>query len=315
MSAGIIYPNTCDPVREYHPISISFGPVEKLEVGDTLHFMVGQVFGKGEAGMLENSDRLKGLIETNYKTPKPPPNPPLKIITSMHAVTLNWEPQEGDVNPELYTDQNRLDYIDEPFEGYRVYKSTHSIYGPWTLLQEYDVANNERQGDIGISREYTDQGLLNNIEYYYSVTAFSKPDRYYPSLETSIAVNAIEVTPGPAAPEKVGKVAVVPNPYRSDISYSEYNPPWETGTGKGNRWVEQDRRIQFINLPTPCEIRIYTLAGDLIQTIQHSNPDRGFADWNLTSKVGQTVASGIYLFSVEDDKNGETQVGKFVIIK
>ena len=79
--------------------------------------------------------------------------------------------------------------------------------------------------------------------------------------------------------------------------------------------MEQDRRIQFINIPTPCEIRIYTLAGDLIQSIQHTNPDRGFADWNLTSNVGQTVASGIYLFSVEDKNNDNIQVGKFVIIK
>ncbi len=315
MSTGTIFPNTCDMVRGSHHQLISFGPITTLDVGDTLHFMVAQLFGKGEKGMLENSDRLNGLIETNYKLPKPPPNPPLKITSSNHAVTLNWEALEGEVNPETYIDKNRLEYINNPFEGYRVYKSANSIYGPWTLLQEYDVPDNGIQGDIGISREYTDQGLLNNIEYYYTVTSFSKPDRYFPSLETSLSTNAIEVTPGHAAPETVGEVAVVPNPYRTDISYNEYIPPWEKGTGKGNRWVEQDRRIQFINIPTPCEIKIYSLAGDLIQTIQHTNPDRGFADWNLTSRVGQTVASGIYLFSVEDEKNGEIQVGKFVIIK
>jgi hypothetical protein len=315
ISTGTIYPATCDMIRGYHPVLISFGPIQTMDVGDTLHFMVAQLFGTGEEGMLENGNRLDGLIEANFKLPKPPPDPPLKITTGNHSVTLNWEALEGDINPETYIDQNRLENKNNPFEGYRVYKSGHSIYGPWTLLQEYDVSGNGIQGDVGISREYTDHGLLNNIEYYYTVTSFSKPDRYYPSLETSLSVNAIEVTPGPGAPETVGKVAVVPNPYRADISYNEYNPPWEKGTGMGNRWVEQDRRIQFVNIPTPCEIKIYTLAGDLIQTIQHDNPDRGFADWNLTSKVGQTVASGIYLFSVEDNKNGEIQVGKFIIIK
>jgi hypothetical protein len=315
MSAGTIFPNTCDIVRGYHPLLISFGPIEKMEVGDTLHFMVGEIFGKGEEGMLTNADRLNGLIETNYKLPKPPPDPPLKITTSNHAVTLNWEALQGEENPETYVDKNRLQNINDPFEGYRVYKSANSIYGPWTLLQEYDVPDNGIQGDIGLSRQYTDQGLLNNIEYYYTVTSFSKPDRYFPSLETSLSINAVEVTPGPAAPETVGRVAVVPNPYRADVSYNAYSPPWEKGTGKGNRWVEQDRRIQFINLPNPCEIKIYTLAGDLIQTLRHEDPERGFADWNLTSRVGQTVSSGIYLFSVEDKKNGEIQVGKFVIIK
>ena len=105
------------------------------------------------------------------------------------------------------------------------------------------------------------------------------------------------------------------NPYRADINYSEYNPPWERPGQGRQRWVEQDRKIQFINVPNPCEIKIYTLAGDLVQTIQHSDPERGFANWNLTSAVGQTVASGIFLFSVEDTKNGNIQVGKFVVIK
>jgi hypothetical protein len=79
--------------------------------------------------------------------------------------------------------------------------------------------------------------------------------------------------------------------------------------------MEQDRRIQFINLPERCEIRIYTLAGDLVNTLHHDDPNRGFEDWNLTSSVGQAISSGIYLFSVEDLKNGEVQVGKFVVIK
>jgi hypothetical protein len=35
----------------------------------------------------------------------------------------------------------------------------------------------------------------------------------------------------------------------------------------------------------------------------------------LISRNTQAVVSGIYLFCVEDKKTGETQVGKFVIIK
>jgi hypothetical protein len=79
-------------------------------------------------------------------------------------------------------------------------------------------------------------------------------------------------------------------------------------------WMEQDRRVQFINLPSPSTIKIYTLAGDVIRELKHNDPNRGFIDWNLTSSVGQTIASGIYMFSVQD-KNGSLQIGKFVIIK
>ena len=149
------------------------------------------------------------------------------------------------------------------------------------------------------------------------MVAFSKPDTVtnFPSQESTISGNAIAVTPGTAIPETVGKVAVVPNPYRGDVRYQDFNPPWEKPGGNRVRWTENDRRIQFINLPSPSEIKIYTMAGDLVETIQHNSLDKGFADWNLTSSIGQTVASGIYLFTVEDLRNGNTQVGKFVIIK
>jgi hypothetical protein len=234
-------------------------------------------------------------------------------------VTLKWDPLPGEVNPETFTDSLRDDFYTEPqpFEGYRVYKSSKGAYGPWTLLTEFDIAGNEHFSNTGIQRHYTDVGLLNNLEYWYSVTAFSKPvlSTGFASLESSINKNVVTVTPGTAVPETVGKVAVVPNPYRGDVYYNSYNPPWEK-PGQGRyRWVEQDRRIQFVNIPSPCEIKIYTLAGDLVQTLSHDNPEKGFTDWNLVSKVGQTIASGIYLFSCEHKENGKIQTGKFVVIK
>ena len=158
---------------------------------------------------------------------------------------------------------------------------------------------------------------MNNLEYYYSVTAFSKPDTSinFPSQESSLNANAKRVVPGTAPPQTVGEVAVVPNPYRGDIAYHSYNPPWEKPGGTRDLWMEQDRRIQFINLPANCEIKIYTLAGDYVETIKHNDPSKGYEDWSLTSSIGQAISSGIYLFTVEDMRTGEVQVGKFVMIK
>jgi hypothetical protein len=53
----------------------------------------------------------------------------------------------------------------------------------------------------------------------------------------------------------------------------------------------------------------------LVDTIYHNDPVQGYAGWNLTSNIGQAVASGIYLFTVKDHRSGEVQVGKFVILK
>lgn len=296
---------------------ISFGPMDVAK-GDTLHFYVALILGDGLKEVKQNAISLERLKKKNFQVPAPPPNPPLRVFTDANKVRLVWEPTE-EVNPETYFDPNRADGDTLPFEGYRVYKSTQSLNGPWKLLDEYDVPEDGHGHDIGLKYEYIDDGLLNNVEYYYAVTAFSKADNKlnWPSLETTIGDNAVTVVPGTAPPEKVGKVAVVPNPYRGDIDYNSYNPPWEKPPASRNFWMEQDRRVQFINLPRKCEIKIYTSAGKLVKTIDHNamGTTIGYHDWNLTSSVGQAISSGIYLFTVEDRNNGEVQVGKFVIIK
>jgi hypothetical protein len=103
---------------------------------------------------------------------------------------------------------------------------------------------------------------------------------------------------------------VYPNPYRIDAGYSA--KLYEEGGNYG-------RRIRFVNLPPRCTIRIYTLDGDLVQTVEHDRDenalDATYDEWDLISRNTQAVVSGIYLFSVEDRDTGENQVGKFVIIK
>ena len=246
-----------------------------------------------------------------------PPAPDYRVSTTSNTITLDWSIQPGGVNPEIYEDTLRVDNVAQPFEGYRVYKSNQGVGGPWTLLKEIDIPDNEFNSNTGLEYLYTDVGLVNNLEYYYTVTAFSKTDTvsFIPSQESGLTFNARAVTPGPAAPETVGQVAVVPNPYRADVRYQDFSPPWEkSGQGRGF-WIETDRRLQFINVPSPCIIKIYTLAGDLVESITHDDPNRGFADWNLTSSVGQAVAPGIYLFTVRDQRSGKVQVGKFVVLK
>ncbi|MBN1543175.1 hypothetical protein JW992_13615 [candidate division KSB1 bacterium] len=314
MSEGVIMQNQLESVGSQ--FIISFGPFD-LQVGDTLKFAVGELFGEGIDGVLDSDVIASWLKERNYRVPAPPPVPPLKITAESQQVLLNWQAENHEVNPETYQDDARADDEPQPFEGYRLYKSTQSENGPWTLLAEFDLPHNQWFNNTGLDYLYTDLGLLNNLEYFYTVTAFSKPDTVigFPSQESSKAKNARTVTPGPRPPAGVGSVAVVPNPYRGDIAYDSYNPAWEKPGGTRDRWMEQDRKIQFINLPARCEVKIYTLSGDLVHTIEHDHPDIGYENWNLTSTVGQSVASGIYLFTVEDRRGGDVQVGKFVVIK
>ncbi len=99
-----------------------------------------------------------------------------------------------------------------------------------------------------------------------------------------------------AAAAALDRVRVVPNPYIARAA-------WET--------VEGERRLEFVNLPGTATIRVYTLAGDLVQTLEHDGS--GTYVWNMLTSNGQGIAPGLYFYHVESEV-GE-RVGKFAVIK
>lgn len=94
-------------------------------------------------------------------------------------------------------------------------------------------------------------------------------------------------------------IHVVPNPYF--VRYS----------GLVERTAD-DNFLKFSGVPDVCTIRVYTLAGDLVRTLENPDGD-GMVEWDLLSSNGQQVASGIYLYHVESPY-GE-RLGRFAIIK
>ena len=77
-------------------------------------------------------------------------------------------------------------------------------------------------------------------------------------------------------------------------------------------------RVNFANLPQARNtIRIFTLDGDLVQTLVHDGTaDIGEASWNLVSRNGQEIVSGIYLYVVHSDDGGfDDHIGKFVVVR
>ncbi|HPI38830.1 MAG TPA: hypothetical protein PK397_12885, partial [Ignavibacteriaceae bacterium] len=74
-----------------------------------------------------------------------------------------------------------------------------------------------------------------------------------------------------------------------------------------------ERVLQFRNLPPQCTIRIYTLVGELIQTIQKDD-NGSIASWDLLTNEGQRIAYGVYIFHVDAPGIGE-KIGRFAVIK
>jgi len=102
------------------------------------------------------------------------------------------------------------------------------------------------------------------------------------------------------------KISVVPNPYLGGASWEKRNLNF---TGRG------ERKIDFINLPAKCEIRIYTMSGYLVKTLsKDSAPGDGALSWNLVSDDGMDIAYGIYVYHVKAEGIGE-HIGKFAVIK
>jgi hypothetical protein len=107
------------------------------------------------------------------------------------------------------------------------------------------------------------------------------------------------------AQKEMANIAVVPNPYVGAASWE----PLSTEVGRG------ERRVFFIHLPRECTIRIYTISGKLVQTLEHSGSIAdGQESWDLVSKDGMDIAYGVYIFHVDAPGIGE-QIGKFAIIK
>jgi hypothetical protein len=121
-------------------------------------------------------------------------------------------------------------------------------------------------------------------------------------------------------------VVVYPNPYRVEAR-------WDEGT------LVRDHYLWFANLPRRSLLRIFTLAGDQVfetrfdgaayrgegarglydprQDLDTPPPNLSGASyaWDLITDQGQAVATGLYLFSVEDLDTGHVSRGKFMVVK
>ncbi|MCB2200665.1 hypothetical protein KQI63_14765 [bacterium] len=98
----------------------------------------------------------------------------------------------------------------------------------------------------------------------------------------------------------LSKIKVVPNPYIVRSGFER---------------DENDARVMFTHLPTECEITIYTVAGQIVNTIKHrSATGDGFAYWDVRNKNGQDIAYGVYVYIVKTP-NGQKQTGKLMVIR
>ena len=266
-----------------------------------------------------------------------PPQPTFRSTAGDQEITVEW-----DNLPELLADASVMPGAPWRFWGYRIYRldtwQRSSLLPPESHWQQiasfavdttlgalpldavlvptvdYDsVAYERKHYPVGRYR-FVDHRVLDGFDYHYVVTAVaqrtlvttgtSRPELLESPFHaefTGIVRPRVEAgSKGPGA-----GVWVVPNPFKA-------HAPWERAPVPGDPFT---RHVDFFGLPrAQARIQIYTLAGDLVQVIDHDgrNGD-GQAPWNLISRNGQDIESGVYLFTV--DSSAGHQVGKFVIVR
>ncbi len=288
-------------------------------------------------GILDPGEDLDGNGRiSRYIFPNILPPPHVHVEPGNGEATVYWDDTPESAIDPLLNKRN--------FEGYRIYMSKpgfdfQGIQDPYQEIADFDLIDSVGL-DAGLPArldpprqfsgdphqyvyDYKVPYLLNGWQYVFGVEAYDKGNPAL-GLPSQPSVRALgKVFPGPAADVKdSAAVGVFPNPY--------YTRAYWDGTSV------REKKIYFYNLPPRCEIRIYTVAGDIVATLEHDastytgadiqwfqhyasdNTQRlpgGLHAWDLITDGDQAIATGLYLFTVKDLDTGAIKRGKFLVIK
>jgi hypothetical protein len=271
------------------------------------------------------------------------------MIFDRDGIFVGWRPfKQFDLSAEM--DSLYCIYqLDENCESEGI--RGHSIKGedpyfPWFNLGEdtgFDMIRLDEPYVVESDTfwyKYEDDAVTNGVEYTYSVVAYdmgveppykityhqvgvgqyetvidtnySNPDKWadpdgYGSIQNSKGTtildrNFVQIYPGVIPETNLKHVGVVPNPYfvRSKFKETKYL-----------------RQIRFTNLTKSCTIKIFTITGEHVSTIEHESESSGNAWWDMRTVNNQEVAPGLYIFHVmeKDDVSQNPFIGKFAVIR
>ncbi len=266
--------------------------------------------------------------------PEPPPAPNTDAVnasvgTDVAAIAVTWD--DVAENTTITDGSGGVFYDGQTdLDGYRIYRSTDFQYvsdtelpvlrgAAWNLLREIPRSEFTAFWDSDLNRyRFVDEEVSFGLRYGYYVSAYRSSPGTWTSANGTVVTDLGELASGSvnrtsatsAAPGPVDNfdIFVAPNPYIFNDATRSFgmNDPY---------------RMEFRNLPERATIRIYTVMGDLVRTIEHGPDDRGsvFGSvvWDQKSDSGLLVAPGLYVFHVQSRTAGleNAKTGKLMIIR
>ncbi len=277
--------------------------------------------------------------------PEPPPAPDVDAVnasrgTEEAAIAITWgtiaeEKTIEDASGAVF--YNGLADLD----GYRVYRSRDFQYvsenedpvlrgADWDLLIDVPKSEFSQYFDQDLGRySVVDENVDFGFRYSYYVSAYNSDPGPWTSANGTVVndlpelasadvewyapddptrLNRTPPTSAAAGPVTSLDIYVVPNPYVFNDVQRSFG-------------IDDPFRIEFRNLPEEATIRIYTISGDLVRTIEHGPDARGnlsgSAVWNQKTDSGLLVAPGLYIYNVDSETEGAvgSVTGKLIIVR
>ncbi len=216
-------------------------------------------------------------------------------------------------------------------------------WGTWDLVKvipKADLPGLTPSTSTGFNYKYEDKEVITGFTYWYYISAYKEGSYTGPGGETTTRIETHytnrngasglwyltwpfaynnsnypkdatllknvgggQIITSALAPKgDVSQVGVKPNPYKRAALYD-------------NRSQVYDHKLVFYNLPPSAKITILDVSGQVIDVINFTStdPSKGSVFWDMFSKDGIEVASGVYIYIVESPT--ASKVGQFAILR
>lgn len=222
------------------------------------------------------------------------------------------------------------------FGGYSIFRGVTPDTTDLELLRTYDFSDSTWGWlSTDTTRTFSDpesiitrggdtlrvaSGPHNGIPYYYSIVKyyweFLDGGRHYVrrnSQTEGLYRPVLDAEPEPLVARTEASeeapllkhVYVVPNPYIENEDLSRFGPL-------------APPLVRFFNLPAVATIRIYTMNGELVRTLDHPQTgtaqDGGSLAWDLHNDHDETCTSGVYLYAI-NTPSGEHTTGFLTLVR
>jgi hypothetical protein len=221
----------------------------------------------------------------------PLPGPVLTgVVDSATVSGLKWKASIESIPITL------RQYFNSAAAYYQVLRSTSAL-GPWHLLDSISIKDSRFWKTASSEYFYVDGKAKIGTTYHYVVLPVDSLGMK--GGFTNMFIQQANMPPY----SKLTKVYAVPNPFF-------------LVSGFGGESI-QSTSIQFYGLAEDVTIRVFSVSGQLVKTlysrVENRIPTQGVS-WDLRSESLKKIASGVYYFTVHDNKNGDKAWNKFVVI-